>query len=1152
MQISRLRLLGFKSFVEPTELLIEPGLTGVVGPNGCGKSNLLEALRWVMGETSFKSMRGSAMEDVIFNGTQNRPARNMAEVTLFIDNTARKAPAEFNDSDVLEVSRRIEREVGSAYKVNGKDVRARDVRLLFEDAATGARSPALVRQGRIGEIVNAKPQDRRRVLEDAAGIAGLHSRRHEAELRLKAAEANMERLKDVTSQLTTQLNSLKRQARQARKYKELSEEIRKNEALLYHLQWTAACEQVQSSEEALQSSTRITADLTKAEAEALRGQTDVAETMQPLRDEEAVRAAVLQRLTVERDTLDQEEARNRERIEELQDRRAQLERDMEREQSSLEEASDTLARLTAEDEQLKVEDAERGDAGPRAKAEADARAQTLADSESTLSSLTDELAEARARQRQVEQTLQAEEARTARLNAQDAEIGSRLAALEGSIDGGADLASLEADAARLAEELAAAEAQLSRAEEEQANARAALDAARDAATAASLRAQELETETHTLIKLLRPAEDGGWRPVLEDVETRAGYELALGAALGDDLDAALDDAAPAHWSKTGGSGDDPALPEGIEALGNFVRAPEALGRRLAQVGLVERSRGAEFQSRLKTGQRLVSVEGDLWRWDGYSAAAEAPTASAVRLSEKNRLDGLRREASDARNAAAAAGTSFDAAKITSERADAALNELRGGLRQTKASVDAARSRLAAAERAAQESSKERGALAEARRRIAEGLQEAAALLAETRQATELLTSTEQLEARLDEQREIVAEHRLAYTEARAALDGVEREARQRRERLAVIAQDLGRWKQRRAGMETQIETLSERIEETREDLTSAEELPARIAERRNKLLSELAKAEEERSAAADRLAEAQALLRQKDAHLREVQGQLTEARETRARDEARLESARDRRSEQARNIRDQLDCEPDACLELAGYGPEDTLPALETVESRISGLRADREKLGGVNLRAEEESTEIAARLETMETEATDLVEAIARLRQGIASLNREGRKRLLEAFDEVNGHFQRLFKTLFGGGEAELQLVESEDPLESGLEILAQPPGKKPQVLSLLSGGEMALTAMALIFAVFLTNPSPICVLDEVDAPLDDTNVDRFCRMMDEMTRTTDTRFLIITHHPMTMARMSRLFGVTMSERGVSQLVSVDLETAERFREAG
>ena len=422
MKITRLRLLGFKSFVEPTELLIEPGLTGVVGPNGCGKSNLLEALRWAMGETSYKSMRGTAMEDVIFAGSESRPPRNSAEVTLFIDNSARTAPAEFNDSEALEVTRRIEREAGSAYRVNGKDARARDIRLLFEDAATGARSPALVRQGRIGEIVNAAPQERRRVLEDAAGIAGLHSRRHEAELRLTATEANLARLSDLIGQLSSQLQAMRRQARQAQRYREISGKIREMEALQHHLHWVGACDHVEQEEASFQQALAAVAQETKAEGEALRQQAEAAEKLQPLRDEEAARAAVLHRLSVERDALEREEARAKARQAELETRLAQASRDLAREEEHIAEAEGMLRGLGDERRRLEKASSHAHEEPPLREAAAKAKA-TLEAAEQALREATTMLAEARAERGTLDGEKTELQGRIAKLEAQAGDRG---------------------------------------------------------------------------------------------------------------------------------------------------------------------------------------------------------------------------------------------------------------------------------------------------------------------------------------------------------------------------------------------------------------------------------------------------------------------------------------------------------------------------------------------------------------------------------------------------------------------------------------------------------------------------------------------------------------------------------------------------------
>jgi chromosome segregation protein len=431
MKINRLRLLGFKSFVEPTDLVVEAGLTGVVGPNGCGKSNLLEALRWVMGETSHKSMRAAAMDDVIFSGTNTRPARNSAEVTLFLDNAERKAPAEFNDHDIIEITRRIEREAGSAYRINGKEARARDIKILFEDAATGARSPALVRQGQISEIVNAKPEQRRRVLEDAAGIAGLHSRRHEAELRLKAAENNLARLGDIMGGLSSQIESLKRQARQARRYKELSTDIRRTEALVFHLSWAEAQALVDQEEKNLADATTRLGLATEAESKALRAEAELAEHMPPLREVEAAKGAALGRLKIEQETFEKEAERARQRTNELTNRQTQLEKDIARETHAITEARDVLARL--DKDLASLVEAENGAAAAEEKASAELTdiEQKLDAAEKALADITHRAAEQRARRRALETAVSERRETIARLEKQAASLEAQTREIQG-------------------------------------------------------------------------------------------------------------------------------------------------------------------------------------------------------------------------------------------------------------------------------------------------------------------------------------------------------------------------------------------------------------------------------------------------------------------------------------------------------------------------------------------------------------------------------------------------------------------------------------------------------------------------------------------------------------------------------------------------
>jgi chromosome segregation protein len=1155
MKLTRLRLVGFKTFVEPTDLLIEQGLTGIVGPNGCGKSNLVEALRWAMGESSHKAMRADDMDDVIFSGSTGapgRPARNTAEVTLFLDNKTRAAPAQFNDQDMLEITRRIEREVGSHYRINHREVRARDVQILFADASTGSRSPALVHQGRIGEIVQAKPAQRRRVLEEAAGVAGLHARRHEAELRLNAADANLTRLEDVIAQIAGQIDALKRQARQAVRYRAVAAAIRKAEAQLCHLRFAAADAEVAEAEHAKDASVRRVAEATAAQAAAATAQANAAVELPGLREAEASAAAALQRLTLARDTLDREEARARERIAELDRRLIQLGEDIERERRLAADAEAALARLSDEEDALAREGAQGVEERIAVAERVTAAEAALAAAEKTFSELTVQHADLTARRNQFERAAREHAERRARAERQIAEVDAELANLEREGAGHGDVAVLAAASEAAQAAVAHAEAQALRAEAALSAARQGHDAAKGPADQAERRAHRLETEVRTLAKLLDVETQKLWPPAIDLVTVEKGFEAALGAALGDDLDAPIDPVAPVRWAGAAIDPADPALPDGAEKLSLHVTAPPELARRLAQVGVIDRADAARLSAELKPGQRLVSRDGDLWRWDGFAAAANAPTAAARRLAQKNRLADLEAELAPARAEAEGKRTSLEQAARAVADALAAESAARHSRREAQASADAARDRHAAAERAANRITGRLSALAEAKVRLASSLEEAAAMQREMSEALAALRPVAELESELSEVRHDVAAERAALAEIRGEAQALAREAELRERRLAAIAEEVSRWNERTAGARLQIETLDARLAETRRERAPLDAAPEAFAAKRGALIGEIEAAEAKRRAAADELAAKETALAGADRAARAALEATGAAREEAARAEERFESAKRHRIDIAHEIQELLEVEPQALAALAGIEPGAPLPDIDATAAELDKFKRDRERLGAVNLRAEEELREVEAQHGSLVAERDDLVEAIKRLRQGIQSLNREARERLTASFEVVNRHFQELFTSLFGGGSAELQLIESEDPLEAGLDILARPPGKKPQTLSLLSGGEQALTALALIFAVFLTNPAPICVLDEVDAPLDDHNVERFCDLLDEMTRKTDTRFVIITHNPITMARMNRLFGVTMAERGVSQLVSVDLDTAARIREAG
>src|SRR5690606_29720826 len=730
MKFSRLRLLGFKSFVDPGEFVIERGLTGIVGPNGCGKSNLVEALRWVMGESSYKNMRASGMDDVIFSGSATRPARNTAEVTLFLDNSDRSAPASYNDADELQVSRRIERESGSVYRINGKEARAKDVQLLFADQSTGARSPSMVGQGRIGELIQAKPQARRALLEEAAGISGLHTRRHEAELRLRAAETNLERLDDVVGELGSQIESLKRQARQANRFKALSADIRRAEAALLHLRWSQAKMQEGEAQSALAQATSAVGDMAQAQMNAAKAQAVGAHKLPELREAEARAAAALQRLSIARTQLDDEGERLRARRAELIKRLEQLSADIAREEEMMRENADILARLDEEEQELIASAEESGERDQELHAlfqEAEIR---LQDSENALSGVTAERAEAAAERVQIERALKETRDRRDRLAAQMEAIERDIASVAEQIGGLFDPAEKRIVVDRCAEALATAEEMVASAEELVANAREAEAASRQPLSEARTELNRIETEAQTLARILNAGETGQFPPVVEELRVEKGYEVALGAALGEDLDAASDERAPVYWAYNPAANADAALPEGVTPLDRLVEGPQQLRRRLAQVGVVSDGDGKRLQALLQPGQRLVSKAGALWRWDGYTASADAPTPAAQRLAQKNRLAELEQEAVAARKRAEQAEQDVQRTEAGVREAIERERVARDQWRANQRKLDEAREALAAAERAAGQLATRRAGLEDSKAHLEENLEEAQMRIAE--------------------------------------------------------------------------------------------------------------------------------------------------------------------------------------------------------------------------------------------------------------------------------------------------------------------------------------------------------------------------------------------------------------------------------------
>ncbi len=1163
MQFTKLRLAGFKSFVESTEFVIEPGLTGIVGPNGCGKSNLVEALRWVMGENRVKQMRGGEMDDVIFAGTTSRPARNVAEVALFIENTSRKAPSAYNDLSEIEIARRIERGEGSAYRIGGREARARDVQLFFADIASGAHSPALVSQGRIGAIINAKPTERRALLEEAAGITGLHSRRHEAELKLKAAEANLARLDDVLRTLDAQFQGLKKQARQAARYRNMSDLIRRAEAILYTLRWRQASAARAATAERLAAAERLVADITGRAAAAATELAEAESRLPELRRSEAEAAASLARLTIAREQLEAEEARVAAALAQAEARLVQLDADTARERAQAADAETALARIAEERESLSDAEIAAADQARETENALSAQRVVVEDGDAAIARATEAVAAAEAERTALRRTVADLAERAERLRQRVAETEAERASVEAATIEAARHGEAEA---RVAAAEAAVESSRQAAEAAEAARRSAQEeerGAREALRQAEADLGRIDAEMAGLARILGASATGDlFAPVLDQIRAVPGYETALGAALGDDLTAPIDASAPVHWRVVDAPGDAPALPGGAEPLSNFVTAPAALARRLSQIGVVADDESGEIIARsLVQGQRLVSRSGALWRWDGFTVRAGTPTAAATRLAQRNRLGELEQQRGGALAVAEAAQARFARAVEAGRAAESQDTAAREAARAAFGESQAARAAQAELARAAAAQSARLAALSEQAERLAAELADHAARHAESDSKLAGLPDPSAAREQLVRDRDALAGERSKLAELQATVHRLSREAEARSHRLKALTEEGAQWRARVESAQRQLEVLTERVAETTAERDRLASRPAEIAAERDALFGRLQEAERKRKDAADALAGAENQTAEAERRLKAIESELGSAREQRVREEASLEQADQGMTELTQRIRERLDCAPEETLAAGDLDAEDELPELPQIESRLERLTKERDTMGPVNLRAEQEAAELEQQMNTLQSEKDDLVRAIARLRQGISSLNREGRDRLLGAFEQVNKHFQELFVKLFGGGRAHLSLATSlppeapdqppreVDPLEAGLEVMASPPGKKLQTLSLLSGGEQALTALALLFAVFLSNPAPICVLDEVDAPLDDANVDRFCTLLEHIGTTTGTRFVVVTHHRMTMARMDRLFGVTMAERGVSQLVSVDLAGAERMR---
>ncbi|PCI56770.1 MAG: chromosome segregation protein SMC [Alphaproteobacteria bacterium] len=1154
IQFASLRLSGFKSFVDKTELEIGPGLNGIVGPNGCGKSNLVEALRWVMGESSAKRMRGSGMEDVIFSGTDRRSSRNFAEVSLLLNNTSRTAPAAYNNNDDIEVVRKIERDKGSGYKINGRHARARDVQMLFADTVTGSNSPSLVSQGHVTRMINAKPQDRRLILEESAGIAGLYARRHEAELRLKATDTNLIRVDDILGSMESRLNSLKRQTRQASKYKNLSAQIRQFELIITYLEWQKIINKQKEITKAFSVAESIVAENLGTVTQLTKTQNTQIEELPALRKIEAELSAKLQKYKLDFERLESEAERH---LNDLQETKAQMHQtniDAQHEEQTLEESSILLERTEVEHKDLLEEQDNDSQTHKTYLKTKDDLKVTVIELEERFTALKESAAESRAREDSLRNQIERHHTQLTTLSQRKGRAQTEMDLLVIDEDSRKKIALLEGKTATLEEELQTLKGKTDKARQDISDTDEETEAARNALSEIEKKHAEFIAEISVLEQFFQNDEAQNFTPILESIVTKPGFEKALSRALGDSLMASVDDDAPTNWKTFDHKIKLGALPDGAQPLLPHIDAPKELHMTLSQIGFVEdHETGERISSSLKAGQSLVSADGYYWRWDGYHVQSHATDRHSVHLEQKNKLLELEKHREKIQSTLETMQTTLNKALSKQNAAKQSYDTLLSGIKATERTLKDLRPALQKIKdkNLRVESEKKRyedqiKSIDEDVLSMQETLQKDQISLDAIIQSQDNGTHSEDI---IDQVKEKLDQAKEKHQKAVREFDMLAQEQNTRRARIQAIADERVSLKNRTIRATEHLKTLKDRIQTLSEKLTNLNDQPINLENGHEEMLTLISKIETQKTDAADQLCRCEEGVSLTNKALKEAETILGNAREERAGNQAMLSATNEQLKALEATIEEKLDIRPQdllnhAAVDLVKYQTED----LAKLKQDKDQLNRQRDAIGPVNLRAEDESNELEKEFTTLLHEKNDLIQAIEELRGAISKINKEARERLNIAFDHVNAHFQRLFARLFDGGKAHLKLVASEDPLGAGLEIFAQPPGKALQSLSLLSGGEQTLTSIALIFAMFLTNPSPICVLDEIDAPLDDANVDRVCDLLEEIAERGETRFLVITHHRLSMARMDRLYGVTMSEKGVSQLVSVDLQQSFGF----
>ena len=1141
MKFQSVRISGFKSFLEPTEIQMNRGLTGVVGPNGCGKSNIVEAIKWIMGENSARQMRGDGMDDVIFSGTNERPSRNFAEVSIKLDNSEKKAPAIFNHYDEIEITRKIEREKGSVYRVNGKQVRARDIQLIFADNGTGARSSGIVGQGRIAQIIDSNPEDRRVILEEAANIKGLHSRRHEAELKLKGASDNLDRLSDIEQTYKEQLIELEKQGRKAARYRSVGERIRKAEATLFFNLMNNAKKEANDLDIQLKNANENVSQGQIKVAEHTKSQLHLANKIPDLKKDEAEKAAILQTLNITKIKLDEEKSSAQNALQNIINQINLINNDIARESEIKEDAKKSLSNLLTEEKNLK-EDSENfstkitkaTDLVKKLRSISDAADNKLSTITSEIYSIKSDKSDLEKRIKNLKQKIEVTQNQLANFNIEDDKNRfkldkekiinlKKLIQENNQLNDGynVELEKLEKLETRLVEEK----------------------------NTAVFEFNKVNLEFDSLSTLLgRDTLDSN--TLEKSIGNINNLEEAIGSVLGETLLAPiLSDDQPTenatYWRDDFKTISTASLPENVIPIVTKITKSSILDTALKGVGIVDNKEIAfKLQKELTFGQALTTPSGGLWRWDGFVQPQGVQNSYSERLQQIARLRLLQNKLPSLK----------EKQSLSEKRLEECFNNIKK-YKDDLANLQVKLSSLISESNELQlENTKVESKLLSSEALIKELKNTERVSVEELSELEKEFNNSLNLPSLLAEELKVrnnADQSRNELTDAMAAEQQIKSEESFKSRNLIQLGHQKENWKVREEEAKTRLISLEERLKASQDEKNRLSTLPESFEKKETELNTKIEEAISNRNIAADQLVKNETSLNDADKLVREAEKAVSTLREEMIKIEALLNLSKAKIQNIEERVFEKLKIKSTELNKFINTKEEDQpIKSIEILEKTLQRLLNERETLGAVNLRAEDEMNEMLNKIEVMSKERVDLEEAIAKLRSGIFELNKEGRQRLKESFEEVNENFKKLFQKLFGGGNAELRLVGNEDPLQAGLEVLASPPGKKMQLLSLLSGGEQALTAISLIFSVFLCNPAPICILDEVDAPLDDTNVGRFCDLLNQIVDETNTYFMVITHHRLTMAKMDRLFGVTMEQKGISKLVSVDLEQASRIRD--